>query len=109
MLQQHRLEFYQKFRQVKEAIMNYKMDERMKKLIRFVILLCVLALVQARSVWSQVGPDRILTVAVLVNSANPAGYSTSSTTPGEFQRYPERYLEHLQVPYEIFDVALQGP
>lgn len=46
-----------------------------------------------------------LTVAVLVNTANPQGYNPNPTTPGEFQRYPERYLEHLQVPFEIIDVA----
>ena len=53
--------------------------------------------------------DYILTVAVLVDSSNAAGYNTSQTNPGEFQRYPERYLEHLQIPYEIFDVSSQSP
>ncbi len=54
-------------------------------------------------------PDRILTVAVLVNAAVPTGYSTDPASPGEFQRYPERYLEHLQVPCEVFDVATAPP
>ena len=45
---------------------------------------------------------RELTVAVLVNPANAAGFA-------EYQRYPERYLEHLQIPYETIDVATVGP
>ena len=53
--------------------------------------------------------DYVLTVAVLVNSSNTAGYNKSATTPGEYQKYPERYLEHLQVPYQVFDVATQSP
>ncbi|HXH11237.1 MAG TPA: hypothetical protein VNP04_15935, partial [Alphaproteobacteria bacterium] len=52
---------------------------------------------------------RVLTVAVLVNAANPAGYNPNPLSPGEFQRYPERYLEHLQVPYEIIDVSTESP
>ena len=55
------------------------------------------------------GQNYTLTVAVLVNSNNPAGYNTSPTSPGEFQKYPERYLEHLQIPYQIFDVATATP
>jgi glucose/arabinose dehydrogenase len=55
------------------------------------------------------GPARNLTAAVLVNSANPAGYNPSPASPGEFQRYPERYLEHLQVPYEVIDVSATSP
>jgi hypothetical protein len=51
----------------------------------------------------------VLTVAVLVNSANAGGYDANPASPGEFQRYPERYLEHLQVPYEIVDVATTPP
>jgi uncharacterized protein YjdB len=50
-----------------------------------------------------------LTVAVLVNSQNTSGYNTSLSTPGEFQRFAERYLLHLQVPYEIFDVSAGSP
>src|SRR5437660_5808467 len=49
-----------------------------------------------------------LTVAVLVNSSNKAGYNPG-TPVGEYQRYAERYFEHLQVPYEIIDVAVTAP
>ena len=50
-----------------------------------------------------------LTVAVLVNSQITAGYNTSPATPGEFQRFAQQYLDHLQVPYEIFDVSSTTP
>ncbi|MBI3757978.1 MAG: IPT/TIG domain-containing protein, partial [Deltaproteobacteria bacterium] len=50
-----------------------------------------------------------LTVAVLVNSTNLTGYNTASGTPGEFQRYPKLYLDHLQVPYEVIDTATVTP
>jgi hypothetical protein len=53
--------------------------------------------------------DFVLTALVLVNTQNPAGYSTSPQTPGEFQRFAERYLEHLQLPYQVVDVATQAP
>jgi type 1 glutamine amidotransferase len=56
-----------------------------------------------------VAQDRILTAVVLINSQNTTGYNTSVTTPGEYQRTTERYLEHLQVPYDLVDVATQGP
>ena len=46
-----------------------------------------------------------LTVVVLVNSAVPAGYNTSSTSPGSYQMGPERYLVHLQVPYKVIDIS----
>src|SRR5262245_26289893 len=52
---------------------------------------------------------RNLTVAVLVNSQNSIGYNTSPASPGEFQRSAERYLQHLQVPYEVFDVSSVSP
>ncbi|HWZ45574.1 MAG TPA: family 16 glycoside hydrolase [Candidatus Saccharimonadales bacterium] len=52
---------------------------------------------------------RDLTVDVLINSANTTGYNTSQASPGEFQRYPERYLEHLQLPYRLIDVATAPP
>ncbi|MBZ5522585.1 MAG: DUF1080 domain-containing protein, partial [Acidobacteriia bacterium] len=52
---------------------------------------------------------RDLTVDVLINSANTTGYNTSPSSPGEFQRYPERYLEHLQVPYRLIDVSTTPP
>ncbi len=51
----------------------------------------------------------ILTVAILVNGSNTQGYNPNSASPGEFQRYPERYLKHLQVPYEIINVATSSP
>jgi hypothetical protein len=51
----------------------------------------------------------ILTVAVLVNGSNSQGYSNNPNAPGEFQRYPERYLEHLQIPYETINVAATAP
>ncbi len=50
-----------------------------------------------------------LTVDVLVNSSNTTGYNTSSSSPGEYQRYPERYLEHLQIPYRVIDVSSAAP
>jgi uncharacterized protein YjdB len=46
-----------------------------------------------------------LTLAVLVNSSNKTGYNTNPASPGQYQRYAERYFEHLQIPYEVFDVA----
>ena len=42
-----------------------------------------------------------LTVAVLVNPANASGFA-------EYQRYLERYLEHLQMPYEPINVDSIG-
>nr|MBO2515587.1 hypothetical protein [Gammaproteobacteria bacterium] len=53
--------------------------------------------------------DRVLTAAVLVNSLNSSGYDTNPSSPGEFQRFAERYLEHLQVPYETIDVGVESP
>ncbi|MBI3756920.1 MAG: IPT/TIG domain-containing protein [Deltaproteobacteria bacterium] len=50
-----------------------------------------------------------LTLAVLVNSANSTGYNPTSGTPGEFQRYPKLYLDHLQVPYDVIDTATTPP
>jgi Viral BACON domain len=50
-----------------------------------------------------------LTVDVLINSTNTTGYNTSSTSPGEYQRYPERYLENLQIPYRVIDVSNTAP
>jgi hypothetical protein len=57
------------------------------------------ALIDPTTGWAQ---QRTLTAAVLVNQAQTAGFA-------EYQRYPERYLEHLQVPYETIDVATVGP
>ena len=51
----------------------------------------------------------VLTVAVLVNGTNTTGYNANPASPGEYQRYPERYLEHLQVPYEVIDVSTTSP
>jgi hypothetical protein len=53
--------------------------------------------------------DVVVTALVLVNTQNPAGYSPNPQAPGEFQRFTERYLEHLQIPYELADVATQAP
>jgi hypothetical protein len=50
-----------------------------------------------------------LTMDVLVNSVNTTGYNTNASSPGEYQRYPERYLEHLQIPYRVIDTATQAP
>src|SRR5690242_20097472 len=50
-----------------------------------------------------------MTMDVLVNSSNAAWYNTSSSSPGEYQRYLERYLEHLQIPYRVIDTATQTP
>src|SRR5207244_13602058 len=50
-----------------------------------------------------------LTTLVLVNAQNPVRYNTSPQAPGEFQRFTGRYLEHLQIPYEVLDVATQAP
>lgn len=52
---------------------------------------------------------RDLTVDVLINSTNTTGYNASASSPGEYQRYPERYLEHLQVPYRVIDVSATAP
>lgn len=53
--------------------------------------------------------NRNLTVAVLVNSANTTGYNTSTSNPGEYQMFSERYLKHLQVPYQVIDVSTTSP
>jgi hypothetical protein len=50
-----------------------------------------------------------LTVDVLINSTNTTGYNTDPSSPGEYQRYPERYLEHLQIPYRVIDVSNTAP
>jgi len=50
-----------------------------------------------------------LTMDVLVNSSNSTGYNTATASPGEYQRYLERYLEHLQIPYRVIDTSTQGP
>ncbi len=50
-----------------------------------------------------------LTVAVLVNSTNTTGYNTNTATPGQYQRYAERYFENFQIPYQVFDVSTAAP
>jgi hypothetical protein len=50
-----------------------------------------------------------MTMDVLVNSANTTGYNPNPSSPGEYQRYPERYFEHLQVPYRVIDTATTAP
>ena len=56
-----------------------------------------------------VGQTQDLTVDVLVNSSNPTYYDTDPNNPGEYQRYPERYLENLQMPYRVIDVSRTAP
>src|SRR5205085_1492455 len=75
------------------------------RLRRPVTLIWLCALVQC----SSYAQNRNLTAAVLVNSQNPSLYNSDAANPGEFQRLAERYLEHLQIPYEIFDVANVSP
>jgi hypothetical protein len=52
---------------------------------------------------------RLLSATILVNGANTSGFNTNPAAPGEFQRYLERYLEHLQIPYEIIDTSTTTP
>ena len=73
---------------------------------RFLLLTFAFLLLAQVPGWTQ---SRNLTVAVLVNSQNAAGYNTNPANPGEFQRFAERYLQHLQVPYELFDIATAAP
>jgi len=73
---------------------------------QFPILIFAFLLLGQVCSWAQ---SRNLTVVVLVNSQNTTGYNPSSITPGEFQRFAERYLDHLQVPYELFDVSSTAP
>ena len=49
-----------------------------------------------------------MTVAVLVNSANPTGYSTTPEHQANFNAI-QLYLDHLQVPYEVIDTATTPP
>ena len=55
------------------------------------------------------GQTRDLTVDVLINSTNITGYNTNPASPGEYQRYPERYFENLQIPYRVIDVSNTPP
>ncbi|HTC92428.1 MAG TPA: family 16 glycoside hydrolase [Terriglobales bacterium] len=65
--------------------------------------------VSAISVVNAPAQTRDLTVDVLINSTNTTGYNTSLASPGEYQRYPERYLEYLQIPYRVIDVSNTAP
>src|SRR2546427_11641114 len=53
--------------------------------------------------------DFVVTALVLVNAQNATGYSANPQAPGEFQRFTERYLDHLQIPYDVVDVSTQAP
>jgi hypothetical protein len=81
---------------------GYKMRSKMCSLA---VLVC-LWIASAVGVRAQ---NYNLTVAVLVNSANSTGYNTNPATPGEYQKYAERYFENFQIPYQIFDVASAAP
>ena len=76
------------------------------KLLPLVCLVLVFLIVISGAAAAQ---TRDLTVDVLINSANTTGFNTSPSSPGEFQRYPERYLEHFQVPYRLIDVSTTPP
>jgi hypothetical protein len=72
------------------------------------LVICVLGLMLFPSaIVAQTSYD--LTVDVLVNSSNTTGYDTDPNNPGEYQRYPERYLENLQIPYRVIDVSTTPP
>src|SRR5690242_8948345 len=79
------------------------------RLARFLIAPCLFAFNVLLLVTPASGQTTDLTVDVLINSTNTTGYNTSTTTPGEYQRYPERYLEHLQIPYRVIDVSSTAP
>jgi subtilase family serine protease len=66
-----------------------------------VALVSVIALL-ALTVLPVAAQEFTLTVAVLVNRSNAGGFT-------EYQKYPERYLEHLQIPYETIDVGTTAP
>ena len=78
------------------------MNERFRFQIFFAVLL---ALVSPRLT----AQTRNLTVIVLVNSHNPDGYNPDPANPGDFEKYPKLYLDHLQVPYELIDTATNEP
>jgi hypothetical protein len=70
------------------------------------VAICVTVLVAVAAPARAADP---LSVPVLVDSRNAAGYSTAAGAPGEYQRTTERYLEHLEVPYVLYDVATAAP
>src|SRR5881397_601585 len=75
-----------------------------KALVVVMVLLVGLAAVPATQ-----AQDFVLTALVLVNTQNAVGYSANPQAPGEFQGFTERYLEHLQIPYDVVDVSTQAP
>ena len=75
-----------------------------KALVMVMVLLVGLTAVPAAH-----AQDFVLAALVLVNAQNTTGYSTNPQAPGEFQRFTERYLEHLQIPYQVVDVSTQPP
>src|SRR2546427_1031146 len=75
-----------------------------KALVMVMVLLVGLTAVPAAH-----AQDFVLTALVLVNAQNTTGYSPNPQAPGEFQRFTERYLEHLQIPYQVVDVSTQAP
>jgi len=82
------------------SIAASRREQHYRKLQARSVILQVLLFVTCLSVIS-LGQTNDLTVVVLMNSSNTTGYNVS----GEYQRYPERYLEHLQIPYRIVDVS----
>lgn len=72
-------------------------------------LLYLILLLIALSPAASYGQNQNLTVVVMVDSRNASGYNTSLSSPGEYQKHAERYLEQLQVPYQVFDVATAAP
>jgi len=74
------------------------------QILRLAIFICLLVMPIAGF-----AQNYNLTVAVLVNSSNPTAYNTSTTNPGEYQRYAERYFENFQIPYQVIDVSQVGP
>lgn len=75
------------------------------RIIRLGLVLCL----WITSSITAVAQNFNLTAAVLVNSSNKTAFNVDPASPGEFQRYTERYLENFQVPYELFDVSTAAP
>lgn len=83
--------------------------KRRSNIVVFPFLLLITAFLLVQPFLQASAQTFDLTVDVLVNSSNTTGYNTSPSNPGEYQRYPERYLEHLQVPYRVIDVSTTPP
>ncbi len=64
----------------------------------------LLAMLMLSSPYAQAQSEE-MTVVVLVDSTNTLDYNTSHTSPGTYQVLPERYLEHLQIPYRVVDIS----